>query len=147
MKIAIAFSTFIILLLMVFLSSSIIIGQNRNHTTPLIDVGASSQAPSVQPSEPTQSQPTINPDGTKNFTVDLIWQTNVTFQIGGSHFSLSKFTYFTLGIILQEMSMEIIKQLAEHVRDIAMVIVVFLAFITMPLVLVRQKIFLLFYRA
>jgi hypothetical protein len=138
MKITIVFNTSVILLLMVFLFSFIVIVPNQNYVTPLTDVSINSKNPPAQSSEPIQSQPKINPDGTKNFTVDLSCPISVTWEIGGSYFSSSKFTAFTFGTILQEISMEIIEQLAEHVRDIVMLTVIFLALITMPLILCRR---------
>jgi len=130
MKISIAFTTFIILLLMMFLFSSMLIFLTQYYLTPLIDIGTNEPS-SAHPPEPTQTPPTVNPNGTKNYTVDLVLPISITFEIGGSYFSLSKYNAFTIGTILQEISMEIVKQLAEHVRDIAMSVVIFLAFITM----------------
>jgi len=130
MKVNITFKTFVILISIVFLFSSMLIVLNQDYLTPLIDIGTNEPS-SVHPQEPTQTPPTVNPDGTKNYTVDLVLPISMTFEIGGSYFSLSKYNVFTFGTILQEISMEIVKQLGEHVRDIAMIVVVFLAFITM----------------
>jgi hypothetical protein len=137
MKISIAFTTFVILLLVMFLFSSMLIVLNQDYLTPLIDIGTNEPS-RMHPPEPTQTPPTVNPDGTKNYTVDLVCSISMTFEIGGSYFSLSKYNAFTFGTILQEISMEIVKQLAEHIRDIAMIIVIFLAFITIPLIFCRR---------
>jgi hypothetical protein len=128
MKINIAFTSFVILVLMMFLFSYMLIFLNKDYLTPLIDIGTN-EPTNTHPTEPTQTPPTVNPDGTKNYTVDLVWYTEMTFNLGGSHFSLSKYNTFTIGTILQEILMEIVNQLAEHVRDIGIIVVIFLAFI------------------
>ena len=130
MKIAAKFVAIQTLLLLVLLVSFTAIFLNRDYLTPLTDINTNEPTSEHHP-EPTQTPPTVNPDGTKNYTVDLVCSISTTFEIGGSYFSLSKYNVFTFGTILQEISMEIVKQLAEHIRDIVMIIVVFLAFITM----------------
>jgi len=130
MKIDVAFTSFVILLSMMFLCSFMLIFLNKDYLTPLIDIGIN-EPTSTHPAEPMQTPATVNPDGTKNYTVDLVLCIEMTFEIGGSHFILSKYKAFTIGTILQEISMEIVNQLAEHVRDIGMVVVIFLAFTTL----------------
>jgi hypothetical protein len=123
MKIAVKFVALETLLLLVLLFSFTAIFLNRDYLTPLTDINTNEPTSEHHP-EPTQAPPTVNPDGTKNYTVDLSLKISMTFEIGGSYFNSRKYDAFTIATCLKEVSSDFLNQLRENNIDI---VVIFLA--------------------
>jgi len=128
MKIAVKFVAIQTLLLLVLLVSFAVIFLNRDYLTPLTDISTNKPTSEHHPEPacalPTQAPPTVNPDGTKNYAVDLNLETSMTFEIGGSYFNSREYDAFTIATCLKEVSSDLLKQLRENNIDI---VVIFLA--------------------
>ncbi len=135
MKIAVKFVAIQTLLLLVLLVSLPVIFLNRDYLTPLTDMNTNEPTSEHHPEPacalPTQTPPTVNPDGTTSYTIDLSLEISMTFGIGGSYFNSRKYDAFTIATCLKEVSSNLLKQLRENNIDI---VVIFLAItISLPL--------------
>jgi len=145
MRIKIIYTIFLALILTVIVLTSVFAFAtafrywNQDYITPLTQTNTNESPPASSPSQESgQSYTSINSNGTKHFEINMRLSVTTTFNLGGSYFSIQKYNFFNWATILQETSMEIIKQMAEHVRDIAESMAIFLAILAMPLILGRH---------
>jgi hypothetical protein len=109
--------------------------QHQNYVTPLTDAGIDYPQTPVLPSEPAQTEPQVNPDGTKNFTVDLVLHITTKFEIGGSYFNNREYIIFFIATSFEEYSFELLKNLRDNYVEI---LLTFIAVTTIPAILLHK---------
>jgi hypothetical protein len=114
----------------VFIITSMLVFLNQHYTTPIIDVGSNEKI-SIPYSESAQNQTMINLDGTKSYTVDLGWLTNMDFKLGGSYFNSLMYTIFKISAWIEMLShnfLDLLNQLGDNSMNIVLTFIVVLLF-------------------